>query len=506
MQRQQNLQSNNRDINNLFITMKKISSSSSFSSSSSSSSSLQLRRRLRNVTSTLSSSSSDDDDIVIASSSSDDGTSASSRSSSATSLESFTSNNDVDVLVDLEKNSATATDNYNSNSNSDTSGSINNNMYSAKYTNNNNNIDMYDTKKKKKKPSVLSLPSWFRSKIFVEKKSTTSSVTMSTITIADPVQYSTKRQMTVAQERGNALSILPALCYCLYFIITTSYWIPADILNQVAQFTATTDNNQDDVHCLSSSSSSSSWFWLVLRWFIPSSLVALPPPTVLAITIGTIVHAPGSFLYHWKYCTDPSVPNKIDHWSRRLDQSLIHFTGAVWSYGTSNGSALYFFVNLIFCGDCIRCIIQPVIKPRRNQIRILLCVVLYTIPLLVTVNVNNNNNNNNTNNNFNNSTSTNDNDEEEWWKILSWNDDDNGGVTTFVQFWKVFLLGIFFFVAYPVGGWSHTMFHIVTIPLPVILMHHAIAVASLADNDTNYHDWIMHAAQCVVMSTPSSST
>ena len=500
MQRQQNLQSNNRDINNVFITMKKISSSSSFSSSSSSS--LQLRRRLRNVTSTVSSSSSDDDDIVIASSSSDDGTSASSHSSSATSLESFTSNNDVDVLVDLEKNSATATATNNYNSNSDTSGRINNNMYTTKYTNNNNNIDMYDTKKKKKKPSVLSSSSWFRSKIFVEKKSTTSSVTMSTITIADPVQYSTKRQMTVAQERGNALSILPALCYCLFFIITTSYWIPADILNQVAQFTATTDNNQDDVHCLSSSSSSSSWFWLVLRWFIPSSLVALPPPTVLAITIGTIVHAPGSFLYHWKYCTDPSVPNKIDHWSRRLDQSLIHFTGAVWSYGTSNGSALYFFVNLIFCGDCIRCIIQPVIKPRRNQIRILLCVVLYTIPLLVSVNINNNN----TDNTFNNSTSTNDNDKEEWWKIVSWNDDDNGGVTTFVQFWKVFLLGIFFFVAYPVGGWSHTMFHIVTIPLPIILMHHAIAVASIADNDTNYHDWIMHAAQCVVMSTPSSST
>ena len=265
--------------------------------------------------------------------------------------------------------------------------------------------------------------------------------------IDDPVEYSNKRQMSVAQERANALSIIPASFYCAYYLVTTVHWVPPEIISEAQNaLNGAGGKGPSDVNgCISS------WVFPYLRY--------LPPPTVLAIGVGTILHTPASFLYHWKYCTDPNVPNKIDHWSRRLDQCLVHFTGALWSYGTS-ASLSYFTLNLLYNLDCIRLQCQPAIIPRRNQVRILLCVVLYTAPL-----------------------------------VFMSNEFGEEGLMTFLRFWKVFLWGVFFFVAYPFGGWSHTMFHLVTISLPAILMSHAVANAS---------DWTMNAAKCAAVSSSLS--
>lgn len=264
-----------------------------------------------------------------------------------------------------------------------------------------------------------------------------------TFTIDDPVQYGNKRQMTILQERANALCMVPCFAYCFYYLTTTAHWVCPDMIEEARSGLNKNGAAAEDVDgCIDS-------------WLLPN-MWYLPPPTVLCIGVGIFIHNPASFLYHWKYCTDPTVLDKIDHWARRLDQSLIHLSGALWSYGVS-GSPAYFALNLLYNLDCIRCICQKVVKPRRNQCRIFLCAILYTAPLLFMA-------------------------------------DQSGedSVTVFLHFWVVMLTGTFLFVSYPIGGWSQALFHLVLLFMPKILMNHAT---------TNSVDWSMAAAKCAAIAT-----
>mmetsp|Transcript_34097 Transcript_34097/g.78709 ORF Transcript_34097/g.78709 Transcript_34097/m.78709 type:complete len:239 (-) Transcript_34097:114-830(-) len=81
------------------------------------------------------------------------------------------------------------------------------------------------------------------------------------------------------------------------------------------------------------------------NWF--PSLHAMPPPTVIAIAFGTCIHAPFSFVYHWKYCTSLDHPfDRVNHISRRLDSAFIHLLCAFYSFGGS-GSVGYFLISSI---------------------------------------------------------------------------------------------------------------------------------------------------------------
>jgi hypothetical protein len=79
--------------------------------------------------------------------------------------------------------------------------------------------------------------------------------------------------------------------------------------------------------------------------------------------------------------------------------------------------------------DCAYRQFEKKVRPRRNQIRIAISILLYILPVL-----------------------------------------RRGYYSDFVQLLIVFILGGWFFIAYPIGGWSHSMFHVVLAFLPHLIM------------------------------------
>ena len=158
-------------------------------------------------------------------------------------------------------------------------------------------------------------------------------------------EYMSRREMSPFQERMNAITILPNPIYCLYFILA-GHWI-RPVVEQADEAIASLEDLS--LSCFQSAPSESWWSWLHLSHYIPS----LPPPAVVAIWFGITVHAPFSFLYHYKYAHEISDSSqRVAHWSRRMDHSAIHACSALLAYSTS-GSFKYFLVNLLFNMDCI---------------------------------------------------------------------------------------------------------------------------------------------------------
>jgi hypothetical protein len=159
--------------------------------------------------------------------------------------------------------------------------------------------------------------------------------------------YMARREMSPFQERMNAITILPNPIYCLYFILA-GHWIKPVL--QHVEYTASASSIDDlSLRCFQSPSSSSWLSFFHLYHYLPS----LPPPAVLAIWFGITLHAPFSFLYHYKYAHGISdSAQRVAHWSRRMDHSGIHACSALLAYATS-GSYKYFFVNVLFNADCI---------------------------------------------------------------------------------------------------------------------------------------------------------
>ena len=162
-------------------------------------------------------------------------------------------------------------------------------------------------------------------------------------------------------------------------------------------------------------------------WWLPR-LHALPPLPVLAAAIGIVVHAPFSFLYHWSYATKLHPSKRIEHWSRRLDHAFIHVASACMSYATS-GRVDYFLMTAAYNLDCAYRQFEQRVRPRRNQIRIAISIFLYVIPVL--------------------------------WR---------GFYRDFVLLVCIFMLSGWFFIVYPIGGWSHATFHVFISFLPHIIM------------------------------------
>lgn len=253
--------------------------------------------------------------------------------------------------------------------------------------------------------------------------------------VLDLQQYMAKREMTATQERWNALTIIPSPIYCLYFLLAAC-WMDESLIVQAATTTPNFNNNIQQHYCFQPT------FW--------HSMPALPPWPILAVAFGIIVHAPFSFLYHWKYAHAlPAGAARTTHWSRRMDQIMIHVASTCMAFGTS-GNWDFFLANVLFNGDSIYRQLQTKVRPRRNKIRIGISILAYTIPIL-----------------------------------------KRGDFATFFLFWVIMGISGWLFVEYPIGGWSHAAFHLVVALEPPIIMMSAMQLPSVQEQ-------LQVAAQCAV--------
>jgi hypothetical protein len=269
----------------------------------------------------------------------------------------------------------------------------------------------------------------------------------------DVEAYMARREMTKGQERWNALTVLPAPLYCLYYICA-ALWIPPALLQKLYDEVQTTDQawpetwvgTPADCHVAAADG-----------WWTPLSLPAWPPATILAIAAGVILHAPWSVLYHWTYAHAlPAGVARTTHWSRRMDQAMLHLFCTTAAYGTS-GSWDYMMASALFNADSAYRHSTPKVAPRRNKARLTLAIIAYSLPIL-----------------------------------------RQGHTALFLQFWATMSVSMWLFATYPLGGWSHAIFHIVvTAILPLLFQAATLTASSQAS---------LHlAAQCTVWQQPSPS-
>jgi len=255
----------------------------------------------------------------------------------------------------------------------------------------------------------------------------------------DVEKYMARREMTPLQERVNAITVIPGAFYCLLFLLSGA-WLEQEHKDRISdEMVDSQIQYTGEPGCISSA------------WF--PHLHALPPLPVAAAAIGIIIHCPFSFLYHWHYAhrLPPGLP-RTTHWSRRMDQAMIHVCSALFAYATS-GSLDYFLVNLCYNLDCALRLFRKKVYPRRNQFRIFVSSVAYTIPLI-----------------------------------------RRGDFSIFFQIWFFFAISAWLFVQYPLGGWSHSAFHLVMAFTPPMLMASAM-------NLEISQDQLKVAARCAFFGT-----
>jgi len=228
------------------------------------------------------------------------------------------------------------------------------------------------------------------------------------------------------------------MIYCLYFILA-GCWITAGD-QQDGSPLQQSENSDWEAMAREAFGSEHGYGWSGSFGCIHSStfpyLTALPPLPVVAAAVGILVHSPFSMLYHWGYATYIEPSHRVKHWSRRLDHAFIHFASACAAYATS-GRLDFFLLNAAFNMDCAYRQFEEKVSPRRNLNRIATSVFLYLLPVLV-------------------------------YKQYF----------LFFQFSVMFVTGGWLFVQYPVGGWSHGVFHLVLSFLPHLIMKVATQLES----------------------------
>jgi len=222
----------------------------------------------------------------------------------------------------------------------------------------------------------------------------------------DTSPYFSGRQMTNTQEMLNAFTMIPGLLACIYTIHTGS-WISEESMNIAHANPSCQNSNMEDSD--------------IIR------MIKLLPYPVLAIAIGVCVHFPFSFYYHW-LCARHLPPGyqRISHLSRRLDSAAIHFSSAMFSLSTS-GNWIYFSLCALYNADSAFKHFQKKVQPQRNHRRLALAIILYIAPCVFIKN-----------------------------QPLSF------FIDAFGKMISLLVIGIWFFVAYPIGGYSHSVFHLLS--------------------------------------------
>lgn len=227
----------------------------------------------------------------------------------------------------------------------------------------------------------------------------------------DVNEYMAKREMTPLQERMNAVTMIPMILLPMLYILSGE-WLDASFLEEAANkldYGEATDLLSEN-QCVSS------------EWF--PNVHALPPLPVLVFTLGFLCHTPFSFLYHWSYAHRlPRGFARTDHWSRRMDHAMIHFMSICISYGMS-GRLDFALINLIFNLDSIYKQFEKEVRPRRNQTRVVIAGIAQILPIVFQDPI------------------------------------------VFLRICIAKVFAFWLFITYPVGGWSHSLFHLVMALIP----------------------------------------
>ena len=255
------------------------------------------------------------------------------------------------------------------------------------------------------------------------------------IEAVDPDSYYAGRQMTPMQERMNAITVVPTFVYS-FFLLLSGAWLDEAYVNRVREEIMMTDETLD----VGGACINSTWF---------PNLHAMPPLPVLAAAVGIILHAPFSFIYHYFYAHRLTGSKKFNHWSRRMDQAMIHVISASFAYATS-GSLDFFLANLLYNVDCIYRQFQSRVRPRSNKVRIYISILAYFVPLV-----------------------------------------RRAELDVLVKLFPIYAISGWFFAMYPIGGWSHSIFHLVIALAPPIIM-------SVAGTLPASQDQLRVAAICAV--------
>ena len=232
---------------------------------------------------------------------------------------------------------------------------------------------------------------------------------------SDAHKYLSKREMTAVQERVNGLTNIPASLYCLLYVLSGT-WLTPSIVDSVRYESWTNEVSLQEKECISIS-------WL-------PNLHAMAPFPIIAVALAVNLHGPFSLIYHYKYA--PSLPTsaRIDHWSRRMDQVMMHVYSSLIAYALS-GSPLFILLLTLFNIDCIyRQFLKEVI-PRRNQTRLVISILACSIPMI-----------------------------------------SRGDYQFFCKLYFVKALGFAIFATYPFGGWSHAVFHLIFLLTPPMMMNY----------------------------------
>lgn len=168
-----------------------------------------------------------------------------------------------------------------------------------------------------------------------------------------------KREMNSSQEIWNALTMLVAPTICLYFIFSGAWYRHESFSEEELDWSV----NDLDEDCIE----------------FPKMHV-MTPDTTKMIAIGYLMHSPISILYHLLCAFKlPPGAKRLDHWSRRLDQTMIHVMSAFICYGTS-GSMRYFILAMVFAIDSGYRLFQPLYRPTGCLVRMTICFLLPVLP------------------------------------------------------------------------------------------------------------------------------
>jgi hypothetical protein len=158
----------------------------------------------------------------------------------------------------------------------------------------------------------------------------------------DVHSYMSRREMTAQQELWNALTMLPSPLYSIYYILAGN-WL---------SYSWEGDHEYAGEEECAHSQYSPIYFC---------------PVPVIFVALAISLHAPFSFLYHYKYASSlPVGLGRTDHWSRRLDQSMIHAASALISYSTS-GNGYFFIANFLYNADCMRRQCEKKVRTARSS-------------------------------------------------------------------------------------------------------------------------------------------
>lgn len=168
-----------------------------------------------------------------------------------------------------------------------------------------------------------------------------------------------KREMNSSQEIWNAVTMLVAPAMCLYFIFSGAWYRYESFSEEDLDWSV----NEMDEGCINF-----------------SKMHAMPPDTTIMIAIGYLIHSPVSILYHLLCAFKlPFGAKRLDHWSRRLDQTMIHVMSAFICFGTS-GSIRYFILAMVFAVDSGYRLFQPLYRPTGCLVRMTICFLLPVLP------------------------------------------------------------------------------------------------------------------------------